>query len=217
MVEGGDKPRTASLFSSMEPATLDAGAGAAAAADPAASSGRTPRRTRTSWPTTGRFGPYLKRGADTRSLGSEEQLLDRDPARGAGAVRPAQAAPGPGVGRAAARAGHRPDHQPARRRQGRPLRPLRDRRHHQRQPAQGRRRGVHRHGARVRAAGRAPGRRPLDRARRRRPRRPRRPRRRRRRRRPPAKKAAAKKAAAKKTAAAKKAAGAKKAAPTEPF
>ena len=144
VVEGGDKPRTASLFSSMEPATLTL--------EQALQLLQIPRVVGTDPETgedvvahNGRFGPYLKRGADTRSLGSEEQLLTRDAARGAGAVRAAQAAPGPGVGRTAARAGHRPDHQPARRRQGRPLRPLRDRRHHQRQPAQGRRGGVHRH------------------------------------------------------------------------
>ena len=36
----------------------------------------------------GRFGPYLKRGTDTRSLTSEEQLLTVDPRRGAGASSP---------------------------------------------------------------------------------------------------------------------------------
>jgi DNA topoisomerase-1 len=74
VVDGQTKPRTASLFAAMTPATLtfeqaidllkiprtvgvDPGTGEEIAAH------------------NGRFGPYLKRGADTRSLSEEEQIL----------------------------------------------------------------------------------------------------------------------------------------------
>ena len=62
---------------------------------------RSPRRTAAT-------GPYLKKGTDSRSLETEDQLLHDHPRRGAGDLRPAQAAR-PGRGRAAAEgARHRP-------------------------------------------------------------------------------------------------------------
>jgi DNA topoisomerase-1 len=74
VTEGGEKPRTASLFSSMEPATLTL--------EQALELLRIPRTVGTDAETgedvvahNGRFGPYLKRGSDTRSLASEDQLL----------------------------------------------------------------------------------------------------------------------------------------------
>jgi DNA topoisomerase-1 len=74
VIEGGEKPRTASLFSSMEPASLTL--------EQALELLRIPRPVGTDPETgedivahNGRFGPYLKRGSDTRSLASEEQLL----------------------------------------------------------------------------------------------------------------------------------------------
>ncbi len=74
VVEGGPKPRTASLFASMTPTTVTL--------EQALDLLRIPRVVGTD-PVTGeeivahngRFGPYLKRGNDTRSLASEEQLL----------------------------------------------------------------------------------------------------------------------------------------------
>jgi DNA topoisomerase-1 len=73
-VDGGEKPRTASLFSTMDPATLTF--------EEALELLRIPRTIGTDDETgeevvahNGRFGPYLKRGTDTRSLASEEQLL----------------------------------------------------------------------------------------------------------------------------------------------
>ncbi len=74
VTDGGEKPRTASLFSSMDPATLTF--------EQALELLRIPRTVGTDTETgeevvahNGRFGPYLKRGSDTRSLTSEEQLL----------------------------------------------------------------------------------------------------------------------------------------------
>jgi DNA topoisomerase I len=74
IVDGGEKPRTASLFSAMDPATLTF--------EQALELLRIPRTVGTDPDTgeevvahNGRFGPYLKRGSDTRSLASEEQLL----------------------------------------------------------------------------------------------------------------------------------------------
>jgi DNA topoisomerase-1 len=74
VTDGGEKPRTASLFGSMDPATLTF--------EQALELLRIPRTIGTDPGSgedvvahNGRFGPYIKRGSDTRSLGSEEQLL----------------------------------------------------------------------------------------------------------------------------------------------
>jgi DNA topoisomerase-1 len=74
MVDGGPKPKTASLFATMTPEALTF--------EQAMELLAIPRVVGTDAETgeevvahNGRFGPYLKRGTDTRSLASEEQLL----------------------------------------------------------------------------------------------------------------------------------------------
>ena len=74
MVDGGPKPRTSSLFASMSPATLTF--------EQALDLLRIPRVVGTD-PSdgqeivahNGKFGPYVKKGTDSRSLTGEEQLL----------------------------------------------------------------------------------------------------------------------------------------------
>jgi len=72
--DGAAKPKTSSLFASQSPATLTL--------DEALELLRIPRVVGTDAETgdevvahNGKFGPYLKRGKDTRSLTSEDQLL----------------------------------------------------------------------------------------------------------------------------------------------
>ncbi len=74
LVEGGPKPRTSSLFASMAPETVTF--------EQALDLLRIPRVVGTDPQTNeeivahnGKFGPYLKKGTDTRSLTSEDQIL----------------------------------------------------------------------------------------------------------------------------------------------
>jgi DNA topoisomerase I len=69
-----EKPRTASLFSSMDPATLTLEEALELLCIPRPV-GVDPGTGEEVVAHNGRFGPYLKRGSDTRSLASEEQLL----------------------------------------------------------------------------------------------------------------------------------------------
>ncbi|QMU96060.1 type I DNA topoisomerase [Microbacterium esteraromaticum] len=73
--EAAPKPRTASLFRSMSVDTIDLGTALqllslprVVGADPATGEEITAQN--------GRFGPYLKKGADSRSLESESQIFD---------------------------------------------------------------------------------------------------------------------------------------------
>lgn len=71
------KPRTASLFSSMDLATIDLDTALALLSLPRVV-GVDPETGVEILAQNGRFGPYLKRGTDTRSLTSEDQIFDID-------------------------------------------------------------------------------------------------------------------------------------------
>jgi DNA topoisomerase-1 len=74
VVDGKPKPRTASLFSTMTPATLTFEQAVELLGIPR-TVGVDPDTGEEIAAHNGRFGPYLKRGADTRSLTEEEQIL----------------------------------------------------------------------------------------------------------------------------------------------
>jgi len=69
------KPRTASLFKSMDPATVDL-ATALKLLDLPRVVGQDPETGVDITAQNGRYGPYLKKGTDSRSLDSEEQIFD---------------------------------------------------------------------------------------------------------------------------------------------
>lgn len=71
------KPRTASLFASMDLATIDLDTALALLSLPR-TVGVDPETGVEILAQNGRFGPYLKRGTDTRSLTSEDQIFDID-------------------------------------------------------------------------------------------------------------------------------------------
>jgi DNA topoisomerase I len=74
IVDGGPKPRTASLFASMSPATVTYEQALQLLSIPRVV-GTDPSSGEEITALNGRYGPYVKRGSDTRSLTSEEQLL----------------------------------------------------------------------------------------------------------------------------------------------
>jgi DNA topoisomerase-1 len=72
--DGAAKPRTSSLFSTMDPATLTFEQALELLRIPR-TVGQDPESGDDVVAHNGKFGPYLKKGTDTRSLSSEDQLL----------------------------------------------------------------------------------------------------------------------------------------------
>ena len=73
----GQKPRTASLFKSMDPATIELDS-AVALLDLPRVVGVDPESGTEITAQNGRYGPYLKKGTDTRSLASEDAIFTVD-------------------------------------------------------------------------------------------------------------------------------------------
>jgi DNA topoisomerase-1 len=75
MVDGGPKPKTASLFASMSPATITFEEALELLKIPRVV-GVDPATDEEIVAYNGKFGPYVKKGTDSRSLVSEQQILD---------------------------------------------------------------------------------------------------------------------------------------------
>ncbi|MDH6235841.1 type I DNA topoisomerase [Cryobacterium sp. CG_9.6] len=76
-VAAADKPRTASIFKSMDLATVDLDTALRLLALPRVV-GVDPESSSEITAQNGKFGPYLKKGIDTRSLTSEDQIFEID-------------------------------------------------------------------------------------------------------------------------------------------
>jgi DNA topoisomerase I len=74
LVDGGPKPRTSSLFASMAPATVSFEQALELLRIPRVV-GTDPQSSEEIVAHNGKFGPYLKKGSDTRSLLTEDQIL----------------------------------------------------------------------------------------------------------------------------------------------
>ena len=148
----GTPPRRASLFRDMDPAEVGLETAVQLLSLPRVLGGDADGVEVTAQ--NGRYGPYVRRGTDSRSLGTEAELFTVTLADALALLAQPQAA-GPGCGQAAAEgAGDRPGDADADRAEGRPVRAVRHRRDVQREPAHRR----HRRGAHPRAGRGAPGR-----------------------------------------------------------
>src|SRR5437763_7396120 len=97
---GGERPKTASLFSSMTPEDVSLEDALRLLSLPRLL-GADPADGEEVWALNGRYGPYVKKGSETRSLGREEELftaslddalaLLAEPKRGRGQQRAAAA------------------------------------------------------------------------------------------------------------------------------
>ena len=143
------KQRTASLFKSMNLADIDLETALGLLNLPRVV-GKDPESGDEITAQNGRYGPYLKKGADTRTLPDEDQIFTIDLAGALRALRAAQVRRAPCLKRVE-RVRRRPGKRQADPRQGRPVRAIRHRRCHQRHhPARGECRG-----GRLRARGAA--------------------------------------------------------------
>ena len=134
VAEEGEKPKTASLFKSMSPESVTLEDVLPLLALPRVV-GVDPGNGEEVIASNGRYGPFLKRGSDTRSLQSEEQLLTMTIDEALALLAQPKQRGRQAAGAAATRARERPGQRQAARGQGRPLRPLRHRRRDEREPA----------------------------------------------------------------------------------
>ena len=134
-----EKPRTASLFKSMSPDTIDLEQALRLLSLPRVV-GADPADGEDVQALNGRYGPYIKKGTETRSLEEEDQIftITLEEALERLAKPKERRRRGGGTAAQGARAG--PGDPEADRRQDRPLRRLRHRRRDEREPARGRRR-----------------------------------------------------------------------------
>ena len=144
-----EKPRTASLFKSMSPETVTLEEALQLLSLPRVLGVGEDGEEIVA--RNGRYGPYVQKGKESRSLGSEEQLLTIELDEALTVLAQPRAAPRAPGRPSAEGARARPVERQADRREGGPVRPVRHRRRDECEPPPGRRSG----GAALRAGGRA--------------------------------------------------------------
>ena len=151
----GPKPRTGSLLRSMDLETVTLEDALRLLSLPRVV-GVDPNTNEEITAQNGRYGPYLKRGTDSRSLTTEEQMFDITLDEALKIYSEPKRRGGQGASAPPLRELGNDPRRPADGDQGRPLRALCHRRRDQCQPAQGRRRAVTDRRARRRTAGGPP-------------------------------------------------------------
>ena len=135
--QDASKPRTGSLFKSMSLDTVTLDDALKLLSLPRVV-GVDPRTGEEITAQNGRYGPYLKKGTDSRSLETEEQLFTITLEEALAIyAQPKQRGRGRGASRRCKELGNDPVSEQADRGQGRPLRPVRHRRRDQRHAPQG--------------------------------------------------------------------------------